>query len=1417
MVVGLLGPVEVDGARPLGPRERAVVAVLALERGRSVAVDRIADALWGETPPPSWAKQVQICVARIRRSLGAEAVETTGSGYRLTLSPDAVDAGRFEDLLRQARLLREQEDADRAVVALERALRLWRGAPLAELDGWPPARTEAARLLELRRVAEEDLLDARLAAGDHRSVVGEAQVQVDEEPLRERRWGLLALAQYRSGHQSAALATLRRARAVLAERVGVDPGRDLVGLEAALLRQDPGLDAVPEPVPVSALCPWKGLAPYTSDDRDVFFGREDDVRECRRRLAESRLLVVAGPSGCGKSSLVRAGVLPALASGLERTEVLLPGEEAASRVGELRAGIGHVPAVLVVDQFEEFFGLGLPGPVVDDVCRDLVRVAADGVPVVVTLRSDHLGSLGAVDTEVSRAVERGLLLLGPPSVAALRSAIESPAHAAGLRLEPGLTDLLLADAEGEAGALPLLSHALAETWRIREGHVLTIEGYRTTGGIRGAVARSADRLYDTLPESERATLRAVLLRLVVPSPDGDPVRYRVSQRVLADGPERARVVALLVRHRLLITDESTVEVAHEALARAWPRLRTWLEEDAAGQRLHRQLSVAAEGWDALGRPESELARGARLRSTLEWRDERRPDLGATEVAYLDASVRLAAREEEQAADRARRDARRVRQLRGLLAVTTGLLVIALVAGAAAVAGRHDAGVQRDAAFAASTGARVEALVSRSLAERGGDRSLGALLAVEAWRLRPDARSHAALMGTFTAAGGYLGHHRLPARESDGVLAGDGAVVLLDGKELALLDLDTGVLDRRFDPVEGQGVALLATSGDGRLVARTSRPWDVSTCADACGVVSVHDIETGATVFGPLDLPEAPSGVALDEAGSVLVVVGGSDGAVTWWDTRRDDGEPLGSLPGMPPGDEVSPARFDGRSSTGAVAFLPDGRLVSSGAAGVLRAVDPHDDGSPTALEVPGLHAQSWLLPLPDGRRLLSAGTQGLVLVDTLDWRVVWSVDTRAGQHPENCPWPAIDPARDGVWCGSYYGVLAERDLADGGLTGRTLDMGFGSVGSLAVVAEGDELVAFGADSPVVSRWRLDGSGLVQRVVAPGYVDADGFDSSGDYLLVAPRPADAVAWDDFHDFAVWDLRADAPHAWFRDVAGAGWAGKGTVTGLELDRMEIAHWSLDGTLRTRGAVSLESLAAWPSAGGTRSYVMMPGGDVWALDVATLEPTGPVLTGEGDPVAVSATADGQRVLVTRAAGGEWITTLHSGASGQPLGGTLTGAYLSAISQDGSTVVSVSDGRVEVRQTDGGPTQDVATDEPDVTFPAARGEVNSLQLSSDGGVLLVTSNDQTVSLVDLATGTRIGDRLPVLAPLSVPAHLHPDGTSIALTSAAGVTVWDVRPDVLVEAACRRAGRDLTPVEWATHLAGRGEYRSTCGHGPAE
>ena len=204
-----------------------------------------------------------------------------------------------------------------------------------------------ARLAALRLDAEELRLDAALRAGEHAGVLTDLRASVRAQPLRERRWALLARAEYQSGRQAEALRTLREVRAVLARELGVDPGPELVELERAILAQDPAL--VEEPLPPSATaCPYPGLLAYQVEDADVFFGRERDLLACLDRLREVGVLAVVGPSGCGKSSLVRAGVAATLERNGGRVQVVTPGahpldELEAAAAGQARHGAGGRP------------------------------------------------------------------------------------------------------------------------------------------------------------------------------------------------------------------------------------------------------------------------------------------------------------------------------------------------------------------------------------------------------------------------------------------------------------------------------------------------------------------------------------------------------------------------------------------------------------------------------------------------------------------------------------------------------------------------------------------------------------------------------------------------------------------------------------------------------------------------------------------------------------------------------------------------------------------------------------------------------------------------------------------------------------------------------------------------------------------
>jgi DNA-binding SARP family transcriptional activator len=249
----LLGPLEVtDGQkRPSvigGPRQRILLAVLLLHANEVVSADRLAASMWGERPPPTWAKSLQVHVSRLRAELGAERLTHRPPGYVLHVGPDELDLARFERLVARA----GHTAPEQAAALLREALGLWRGEPLDDLAYEDFAQPHLARLREARLLALEARIDADLAAGRHAELTGELQALVLEHPLRERLRGQLMLALYRAGRQSDALDAYRAARRTLVGDLGLEPGAALRDLEAAILRHDPALDAAARRAPPSA-------------------------------------------------------------------------------------------------------------------------------------------------------------------------------------------------------------------------------------------------------------------------------------------------------------------------------------------------------------------------------------------------------------------------------------------------------------------------------------------------------------------------------------------------------------------------------------------------------------------------------------------------------------------------------------------------------------------------------------------------------------------------------------------------------------------------------------------------------------------------------------------------------------------------------------------------------------------------------------------------------------------------------------------------------------------------------------------------------------------------------------------------------------------------------------------------------------
>lgn len=1384
-----------------------MLSVLVLRHGEPVAPTVIADAVWGEHPPDTWPKQVQTTIVRLRAILGRSSIVTSSIGYVLDGDPEAIDAVRFERFARRASELRSRGDPERAVDEYRRALSLWRGTAYSAIPSWGPAVIEAARLEEVRSTAEEELAAAHLDCGEHHSVIASSEALVREQPLRERRWSLLATALYRSGRQADSLAALRAARVRFAEDLGIEPGPELAALEGAILHHDPSLVPPPRGPQASADCPYMGLRPYGVEDGEVFFGRDADIAAVLARLDRAPFIAVSGPSGCGKSSLVLAGVVPAVARRGLSVRVVSPSPTIAAQLRDALHSRRSAD-VVVVDQLEELFHGGFPADEVHAV-GGLIAEAAESRIVVATVRSDFLDECSA-ESSLAPLLSESVHLVAAMSEEDLRAAIEEPARRAGLRLEAGLSELILRDAAGHSTALPLLSHALVETWLRRETNVLTIAGYEEVGGLTGAIARTAEQLFDDLTSAQRDACRSTMLRLVELGPDGRPIRRYAKTSSLNEDAVRAAVVARLIRARLLSASDDTVAVTHELLALAWPRLHDWLEEDAAGARLLRKLTAAADAWEADGEREDDLYRGARLQNALDWRSASKPDLTSTESRFLDAAEHRARREEAEARLQLQRDRRQNRRLRVLFGATASLLGVSLLGTVLVVGATQEADRQREAAV-------VEAAVSTSFALRESERDVAALIAAEAYRRWPDdARTRSALLGVFTAAQGFLGNRYVPGTNSiAGAVIGDTghAIVVRDDETAAVIDMESERSVRELDigaPPGGFGLPpLVRVSADGRLAA-ILRPIDSpagldglpdadpDADADETSQFLLVDLATGRTRLGPVALDLGVGALALSPDGRHVAVADSQfagRGVVTVTiatidlasgELRRFEGLPRAAEPLIP---AVS------------IAFAPDGRLVVGTGATQLSVIDPDSGGIVASIRVPEASANAAMAATGDGR-LVASGDDALVAVDLATGDLLWSREFATTQ-PAQCPWLAVAQSRSTVFCGSLWGRIEERSLDTGLPTGRQLDPQLGAVGPLTVSPDGDELVAIGAGSSAISRWRLDGSGAITRMIARGQVVAGGYDPSGTSILVAERAPWVPNRSDFIQHSVWDPRTDAARL---RVPGVGdyvdWVGTDVLHGFIDEIQGIGYFDASTGAHLEGDPVPRLLTGWFRDSGRRIYVADVTGAITTIDPGTRRRLEPEMRFDGVAVAISASTDGATLAVTTVKDGVWTTRLVDAATGTAISPELTGPELTVLAGPGE-LIAADDNRL-LRYS-------VPELDPIDELPGVKGGLTSLEISDDRRTLVAGANDDTVTLYDLVAGIRLGDPIPSESALITPGYLRPDGRELLVNMRDGVAVWNLDPDTQFRAACRLAGRNLTREEWATYFGAIAPYRETC------
>jgi WD40 repeat protein/transcriptional regulator with XRE-family HTH domain len=766
-------------------------------------------------------------------------------------------------------------------------------------------------------------------------------------------------------------------------------------------------------------CPYKGLRPFEYHDAALFYGRETQIQGVLARLAEVRFVAVVGASGSGKSSFVRAGLLadikaPASNGASAHVALLSPGEhpldELASAVGAAYGGAAGVLAddlradpsqlertirhagdrglVIAVDQFEELFTL----------CRDDAerrcfvealmttwRDLASPVVVIVALRADFYGHVAAYP-ELAAAIVANQTLIGPMSPTDLRRAIELPAAQTGLLLQPGLADTILEDVADEPGALPLLSHALLETCKRRRRLMLTVAGYRDAGGVRGAIAQTAERTLQALPEADRAVARSIFLNLTEIAEGSEPTRRRVDRGELATHARSPdvidRVLGVLADARLVSVEERTVVVAHEALIRHWPRLRGWVDADRAGLLIQRRLTDAARQWDVLKREPAALYRGTRLTEAVEWRDAHAASLSDLEQAFLAESEARRARAEVTH--------RRRRRLTAAALVTLAVAAVAIVVAVLFVSRERDIAASQD-------------LARKSLALIATDPGLALATALEALRrdqseqaqnaLRQATLAHRATRVIKAHKGLVYGIAPSPNGRVAATAGGDRSVRIWNVRSGARVGTITGYRDEvRAVTFSRDGKQIASAAHDGEIAmapADGGRRHVVMRLKDdyATSIAFGTDAKTLAigTYNGRVELVRlrdralrdlSPGhvgpvyGVAFDHDARRLVSAG-KDGITRIWNVSGGAALELAD-----------------NSRAFAVSFSPDDtHVATTDASGDVLLWDARHRDRPTRIQVTDQLLTSVGFST-DGRRIVTADTDGVVYLVGIDERAV---------------------------------------------------------------------------------------------------------------------------------------------------------------------------------------------------------------------------------------------------------------------------------------------------------------------------------------------------------------------------------------------------------------------------------------------
>jgi WD40 repeat protein len=1188
-------------------------------------------------------------------------------------------------------------------------------------------------------------------------------------------------------------------------------------------------------------CPYQGLAPFEAENSELFFGRARATRDLLGRLGgrlgddarpRGSILLVSGASGVGKSSLLRAGVLPALAAGmlpvdgsrhwlrLLMTPTATPLRTLAARWAaayggsgetayeQLRRGQGTGPLaaggrlVLIVDQFEELFTLVADERERQAFVRALHDLAA-GPPaaaVIIGVRADYWDRCAAYP-QFAEAIQDGQVIVEPMTESDLRLAITGPAATAGLEIEPGLVETVLGDlsagrdAAGRyaAGALPLLSQALRNTWDRREDGRLTIRGYEESGRVRDAVQHTADEVFQRLSAEDRTTALRIFRRLTVIIAGGRVARRRATMSEIhaaasahsADDSKRDRVDALVsafAGRRLLTLHEDTAEIAHDALLTAWPTLRRWLDPDLTAQAVYDQLIEDAAQWDRNRRDPAFLYRGGRLLSVQDTRPrwdrdtDSFPPPGPVVAGFIAASTRAARRAE------------RTRRL--VMAGLAVLSVLALIAAGAAIEAANDADRQRNLA------------VSRLLAEQSevaGDPVTAALLAAAAWRIAPTQEARYRMLDAAARTGrAVLSGHT--AAVTALVFSRDGSTIATGSDDGTARLWDTAARRPRGAPIahprrecSGSGVDAVAVSPDGRVVAT------------AClGNVRFWDAGTHRPLGGPVDNGSPVPAIAFSPDGRTLAAAS-LRGYVRLWDVATRN--PRGAAIGRP---SASAAGLD---PVNAVAFSPDGKLVAAAGAGnTARLWDTATHRQVGDALTGHEEAIQDLSFSPDGRTLATASTDGTARV----WDLATHRQTGAALQ---------EPAGTRGFNGIAYSPDGRR-LATAGADGRTQiwdAAGRRPVGSaLADNRLPARRVAFSPDGRVIAVAGEDGMVRLGDPVTHQQIGAALPGLSA--VAVSPDGRTLATAERDNTTRLWDVAAQRPIGDpLRPADDRTIDRQGALFGLE--------FSPDG--RRLATAGLDGVRLFDTAGrrqlGPPVYAERPIGVVefnpdgtglaiaraeaiqfWRLAGRGGSPTGPLIRVPGHTDVLSTMAISADGATLATVGWDRTVRLFDTATGRQIGAPIPVAVTGVLDQltfspDGRTLaIAANNDTVRL--------WNIPTRRQVGALTGHTDWISAIAFSPDGKVVATGSADGTVRLWDLMTNRQIGIPLTGHTATVTGIAYTPDGTTVAtVADDETVRLWNVAiPADPVATTCANAGRSFTRAEWERYIPGL-RFREVC------